>query len=388
MALPLIPIALGGAAILILALTSSKSSPGGGGGSPASPGPVPPAPPGQSPNAMPAQLKAAYEDLLANGRDPNKMEEVAAELERYGFTNEGSRLRARAAQLRAAQNVPQVTPTVGPSFPIPVSPPSVPGPTMTAKVTTVTEPLVIRTTPDASVPGPVAQNVAGTAPPGATVTVLNPVAAPPSLNAPSGWAQISYGGKTGYASKQFLSGLGGGGGQLPVPPAVTPTSGPQTAIVTTSAPASDPLSNLKFHPTPSETSPMNGFAPKGSTVIVLNWMGGPATPASSMGWAQVSYNGVTGYASKNFLTLSPSISGVVVGANGEVFRCAAPSGCYLRAQPSVRAASGAIVAHGDQVRLLSHAPGKKAEAASPGQGGWAKVAYGARIGWVPSEWLV
>lgn len=391
MALPLVPIALGGAAAFILYLTSTGDTPAGPGGTtPSLPLGSGPAPSGAQGGAMPAQLRAAYEDLLRNGKDPAAMEAAANELQKFGFVAEANALRARAAQLRAqapspsAPAAPAYVPPAAPayvppaapapSFPgLPVTPP--PAPSLTATVTTKDQPLAIRSQPiDGSAP-------VGSAPPGAKVTVLNPIAGLPTAAAPMGWAQIQYGQVVGFSSNQYLSGLGGGGS------APAPASPPSTSVVTATATTAV---NTRTGPGVNYPLVAKNDAWQGTTVRVLNWNAAPADGAAPMGWAQiVTPGGSTGFASKQYLQLAPSVSGVAIGASGgSVLRCAAPRGCKLRVTSNLAAPHLAVIGRGEAVRLLAHAPGTKAEAVSPGPGGWAKVAYGARVGWVPSEWFL
>jgi len=63
---------------------------------------------------MPPDLAAAYADLLQNGQDPDAMDQVAVQLERYGFAVEAQQLRARAAQIRASRPTPQQPVQPGP----------------------------------------------------------------------------------------------------------------------------------------------------------------------------------------------------------------------------------------------------------------------------------
>lgn len=387
MALPLIPAVLLAAGTGLVAYEAwLKKKPAVPGTTPAATSPTStskpssskPSSPTVAPGAEPyiAELQAAYNELLAasDGADPDALEALAYDLETYGLTVEAAKLRAKAAEIRARRAQPGVTvipPTV-PSFP--TSTPGVPtNAGQTATVVTVSDPLTLRAAPNGS--------EVGKLPKGATVTVLNWDGGGPTSNAPQGWALVTYADKMGYASKQYLQ-LGGGA----APSASTPPPGPatlQTAVVTT---AKDPLT-LRATPNGSEV----GKLPKGSTVIVLDWSASGPTSNSSQGWARVGYAGKTGYASKNYLTLTSQVttSGVPKASDGKLrpVTCLAPQGCRIRATPSPNGKALAVLPNGETASLVRHVSGAKGSAASPGPGGWCLVRWANFQGWVPSEWM-
>jgi hypothetical protein len=231
---------------------------------------------------------------------------------------------------------------------------------------------------------------------GGTVTVLNWDASPE-------YAQIAWAGgsrwpaATGFAKKQYLV---RSGHSAPTPPNPSPVPLPvsvQTAIVKTNDPP--PMGDLIVRALPDPNSPQIGGAEKDGRVTVL--VANAGNGMSHIAWAGGSrWPAVTGFVKTQFLVMqAPSVASgrlslasgnVVIGAAGKVklARCAAPSGCRLRHSPEPTASHSTIVPHGGAVRILRMIPGAKAEAQSPGPGGWTEVEHGAMRGWMPSEWLV
>jgi uncharacterized protein YgiM (DUF1202 family) len=394
MPLPVVPLVLLGGGALVLgwgALSQKKSggsTPGGGGGQLGS-GPTPGGlvfPPdggGASPQqgSMPPEVRVAFNQLLQNGRDPVSMEAVAAQCEKMGYLAEARQLRERAAQLKVnnALNVPVIAPQPAS---MPVSPPApVPAPNVVvmAQVNTQTDPLNIRSAPNATA------SILGKAPKGAMVQVLNPVAAP-------GWTQIQFNSVKGFASSQYLK-MPDSGSPLQnastLPNILPPSPTPQAVLTATVTTSRDPL-NMRSSPNASAS--LVTSVPKGASVTVLN-------PIAAPGWMQISYGGKTGYSSSQYLTMNaptpPAISGydVVVGGvdHGKPpmpLRCAAPGGCRLRVAPNGEAKPRAIIASGEVVHGLRLAPGPKSDNNSPSPGGWVQVRYRNLTGWVPAEWFV
>lgn len=379
--LPVIPLALAAAGTGLIAYEALRKKPAAG----ASPSPTSPATPGApgpgGAPTMPAELRAAYNQLLAAGDDvdPAQLDMVAAQLAQYGFTAEAAKLRAKAADIRARKAQPGNLPVVPPPTPslpnLPVMPSAPVAPGQTALVTTSSDPLTLRDTPNG--------NAIGSLPKGAVVTVLNWNGGAATSNAPQGWAMVTYSGSTGFASKQYLQ-LGGSGAPAPAPVAPpAPGGGFQTAVVTT---ANEPLT-LRDAPNGGAV----GALPKGARVSVVNWNAGAPTSNSSQGWAQVSYNGLAGYASKNYLALQSVVtSGSLPQAtdgHGRPVTCLAPEGCRIRVSPSPNGKALAVLPNGETARLVRHVAGAKGSAASPGPGGWCLVRWANFQGWVPSEWM-
>ena len=345
MALPLIPLAVGAGILALLALSGSKKKPAGSAAPGGGAAPVPPtAPPPPTPGApqMPAALKSQFEDLLSNGVNADGLEQVAGEMDKFGFSNEAATLRARAAQLRAASAANAASQPA--SQPPPFVPGVIDGPTIP---------------PGLQIPG----NIPGLIPPGLI---------PPGLQIPT------------------IPGLGNAG--FPVLPPPPPSPALQRAKVTTNdAPPGGDLI-MRTGPSDSAAQVPGGGAEKDGIVVVINGN------ASADGvWSEISWPGGTrrpaarGFAKKRFLVNlppSPVTSGTIIGATSTRYaRMAAPSGCRLRIGPSTNATFRAMVGNGETVQVLEHAPGTKADHGSPGPGGWAHVKYKSLVGWVPSEWL-
>lgn len=347
MALPVLPLAVGAGILALLAFTGGKkTAPAPGGGAAIPPTAAPPPTPGAP--QMPPALKSQFDDLLSNGVNADGLEQVAGEMDKFGFANEAATLRARAAQLRAASAANAASqPAPAASQP----PPFVPG--------------VI----DAPAPRPIPPTLQ--IPP--NIPGLNPNIIPPNVPA-----------------IPAIPGLGNAG--FPVVPPPPPAPSVQRAKVTTND--APPSGDLIMRTGPSDSAPQvpGGGAEKDGIVTIINGN------ASADGvWSEIDWPGgsrrpaARGFAKKKFLVNlppSPSVSGTIVGATSTRYaRMAAPSGCRLRVGPSTSATFRAMVGNGETVQVLQHAPGSKADHGSPGPGGWAHVKYKSLTGWVPSEWL-
>jgi hypothetical protein len=328
--------------------------------------------------------------------------------------------------------------------PVPVAPPPpapvVPPPTLTPNFATVTTQdappsgdLIIRRSPSMS--GPTlttgAMGVSGFAPgtPGAanqiggahkngTVSVLSRIS-----NEGIDWAEIQWSGDNrvspsnwpavrGFAKAQFLTpsaqapvapapaAIPGGlfpGGLSPegLLPANLVTSALPRMRVTTNDPA--PSGDLFIVASPGRAGTPGVGAEKNGLVDVLNPL--PVMGSDGNLWLNVRWNGgsrlgpVTGFAKAKFLVpVSPTtISGTgshVVGGEGRAATIASSSGMRLRQRPGPHGETISLVPANTRVKLLKIAPGKKADARSPGPGGWALVEYEGRPGWVQAEWLL
>jgi uncharacterized protein YgiM (DUF1202 family) len=341
-------------------------------------------------DAAKAAIRAAVADLLANGQDPDKMEQVATAIEPYGFTAEAAALRARAAVLRAQKNLPN----------IPVTPP--PSLTPQYAVVKTNDPppsgdLIIRSGPSDS-----AGQIGG-AGKNTTVTVLTWNADGNNL-----WSKVvgagaqQWPGGAGYVKQKYLK-PSAAAPTTPAPPTVPvipnvpnaptpPTSLVAQGIVTTNDPA--PSGDLIIRSGPSNSASQIGGAGKNTKVTILDWN------ASADGvWAKITgagalqWPGATGYAKKAYIKLvSTTVSGIAVGAvvsgNNRTARVASSGGLKLRAGAGPQSRILALIPANAMLTVEKIAKGAKADHRSPGPGGWACVNYQGQRGWVPAEWLV
>lgn len=155
------------------------------------------------------------------------------------------------------------------------------------------------------------------------------------LSAADGWAKVVYNGVTGYASTSYLTSTAPG----------TPSG---TIRYTTG--------NLNLRTGPGTSYSIILVIPKGAPVEVLS---------SADGWARVNYGGKTGYVSTSYLTgTSPGVTVRYTTAN-----------LNLRTGPSTGYSIILTIPRGSQVEVLSSA------------GGWAKVNYSGRTGYVSEAYL-
>jgi uncharacterized protein YraI len=366
-------------AVLLYAGTLSKNLPPPGvpsaPGVPGAPAPKPPLQ--QAEEELPVELRAAFQDLLANGKDPLSMERLADELEKEGFSKSAALLRRRAADLRAAYAssapsapTPVPAPVPAPPAPLPVPVP-IPEPVPSGAVMqtgTVRAPsgLLLRSGPSTSAPQIVLM-------PFGSSILFEPSGTP-------GWASVLYAGRRGYASLEWITPTGVG-------PAPAPPSSETIAYV--KAP-----SGLMLRSGPGSSNPpvMASAMPYGSQVTLL----GGSAPGTPGGWAKVSYAGKEGYASTDWLSSAPagalqatpygspssapSPTGVYAIRPGGSATVTAPSGLNLRAS----APSGTVLAlmpKGSVVRIIEVGP----TSATPQ--GWVRATYAGKTGFASAEWL-
>lgn len=223
MPLPLVPIALGAAALAggyyFLVKKPGDVAGGAAAGTPRGATQINPSTGTASalPTGFPAELAGKFQTLLSSGQDPDAMDQVADRCEALGYQTQALQLRMRAAELRrqmAAGRPPASAPPPVPAYSPPAAstytptyappPPAfVPGVfegSRTAVVTTNDPPpsgdLVIRSAPSGTAPQ------IGGAEKNGTVTLLD-------TSDPT-WAKISWSGGsrwpaiTGYARKAYL----------------------------------------------------------------------------------------------------------------------------------------------------------------------------------------
>lgn len=272
------------------ALASGAKAPG----YPSAPAGVPGSntlPPSQTPpdpqytniTQLPQELQDDFNRLLAAvNPDPDELDAVADQLQAYGFPGPAAQLHAKAADLRA--NPPYPPPAFKPGVDVPDLPVAPSGVQTVSALVTSSNGVNLRPQPNTSQVPLVA------IPYGETVSVLDANAAPPDSDAPQGWAQISWHGKTGYATKvamqssAFVSAAPGS--------SVVPAPIAKTVTVTSSNGV-----NLRSQPSAKAVPPLAAI-PFGQTVTVLNSMAAPADSDAPQGWAQISWNGKSGFATK------------------------------------------------------------------------------------------
>lgn len=243
------------------------------------------------------------------------------------------------------------------------------------------------------------------------------------------WAEIQWSGGTGrtsplgwpaargFAKSQFLR----ASAQSPVAPApfsvpglvtssfpgvnVGPAqilSGPRARVTTNDPP---PSGDLIIRSGPSMSAGQIGGAEKNGLVDLLglpqsaegflwqqvNWGGGSRRPASS-GWVKAQFlvpvSPTTVSGSGQSQGAGPRIIENLVSGEGRAATVASAAGMRLRHAPGPQGRTLSLIPAGTRVQLLQVAPGLKGDERSPGPGGWARILYEGKPGWVQSEWLV
>ena len=135
------------------------------------------------------------------------------------------------------------------------------------------------------------------------------------LDTSSSWYKVSYNGVTGYASKNYIVITGSSTVTVtPTPSKATPT--PSKATPTPSEAAPKPSATTVYTAKLKEgTGGLNVRSGKGTSYSKLMTLREGITFTvldTSSSWYKVSYNGVTGYASKNYIVITGSSSASVV----------------------------------------------------------------------------
>ena len=175
-----------------------------------------------------------------------------------------------------------------------------------------------------------------TIPEGAQVTLVS------SAN---GWSKVTYNGKTGYASNTYLA-------------AVTATAPTTTSAMKTTA-------NVNMR-----TGAGTGYAviltiPEGAQVTLLS---------SANGWAKLTYNGKTGYASSTYLA---AVTATVPAPT------APTTVSVTKTTSNLNMRSGAGTGYG----ILMTIPSGKEVKVNSTSNGWTNVSYGGKTGYVSSTYL-
>lgn len=194
-----------------------------------------------------------------------------------------------------------------------------------------------------------------TVPQGATVNLLGASV--------SGWTKVSYAGKTGYISTDYLA--------TTATPAAAPAPAPapvaDTAIGTARA-----IYEVNFRAGAGTNTAILQAVPQGGTVNVLG--------ASVNGWTKVSYAGKTGYISSPYLTATsapstpvptPAPVDTVVGTATTAY------GVNFRTGTSTNTGILMMIPQGAKVNLLGG-----------DVNGWTKISYAGKTGYVSSPYLI
>lgn len=175
----------------------------------------------------------------------------------------------------------------------------------------------------------------------------------------SGWAKVSYGGKTGYVSTSYLQTVSSSPAPAPAP---TPTDGKDQRKTT---------GNLNMRTGPGTTNSVIRVIPRGTTLTV---------EALSGTWAKVTYSGNTGYVSTNYLE-KVSVSQPTTpqnpapGPSTGTDERETTANLNLRSTASVSGRIILTMPKGSKVTVLSES------------NGWAKVKYNGTEGYSSTSYL-
>lgn len=181
--------------------------------------------------------------------------------------------------------------------------------------------------------------------PGTKVNVLS--------NSVNGWTKASYNGRTGYFFSQYLNATSA----IPAP---TPAPAPAPVVDKVIGTAKT-IYAVNHRAGTSTSTGILQMIPQNATVNLLG--------ASVDGWTKVSYNGKTGYVS------SPYLQSTTVAAPAQTIASTIYA-VNFRSGPSTGYSVLQVVPQGAKVTVL---------AAS--SGGWTKVSYNGKTGYISSDYL-
>lgn len=210
------------------------------------------------------------------------------------------------------------------------------------------------------------------------------IGGPASADDGSLWYNVKVNGTVGWIISDYLSVSGGDG--VAFAETATNDQGGTLAVFGTNG------NGLRLRDAASLNSTTLTVMPDGAQVTVV---GGDTTDGSGTVWANVSYNGTTGYSSREFLQASDGApaqatqasdpaptdtSGLAVGANAAVANTNG-DGLNLRSAASYSAAVATVAAEGDVVHIIDGPT--NADGAV-----WWGVDYKGLKGWMDSSYLV
>lgn len=187
-----------------------------------------------------------------------------------------------------------------------------------------------------------------TVPQGGTVNILGA-----SVN---GWTKVSFDGKTGYISTNYLTATTNTPAPAPAPAADTVIGTAKTTYA------------VNFRAGATTGSGILGVVPQGTTVNLL----GP----SVSGWTKVSWNGRTGYISTPYLTAPATTPAPAPAADTVIGTAKAIYAVNFRAGAGTNTASLMVVPQGATVNVLSASVN-----------GWTKVSYAGKTGYISTPYL-
>ena len=204
-----------------------------------------------------------------------------------------------------------------------------------------------------------------TIPSGAQVTVQS---------SSSGWVKVNYGGKTGYVSSTYLGSYTTTGGTTTPAPSVPTVPAETTSVTKTTV-------NLNLRSGAGTGYGILLTIPKGSTVNLIS---------SSGGWTKVTYGSKTGWVSSTYLTTTqvskPEEPAPTVPTPPTVPTVPTPpteTVSVTKTTVNLNLRSGAGTGYGI---LLTIPKGSTVNLVST-SGGWSKVTYAGKTGWVSSTYL-
>jgi cell wall-associated NlpC family hydrolase len=210
---------------------------------------------------------------------------------------------------------------------------------------------------------------------GTTVSVLG---GPKAASDGTQWYNVEVGGVKGWIVSDYLvNGGGGGGGQ-----AQAASAGTMTVVNTDGT-------GVRLRDAPSKSGTTLTVVPEGA---VVKEVGANKTDGGGTVWANISYNGKTGYSAADYLaeggtaSAAPaataqvsSAGGLAVGDNAEIVNTNG-DGLNLRSDPSYNSGVIAVAPEGSVVRLLDGPT-------SAGGINWWSVDFKGSKGWMHGGYL-
>ncbi|MGL5416455.1 MAG: SH3 domain-containing protein [Clostridium sp.] len=166
------------------------------------------------------------------------------------------------------------------------------------------------------------------------------------------WSKISFNGKTGYVSSQYLS--------------MTMNQGTQTKPQMENKMMMVTSNGLNVRAKASMNSSKLGVLTKGTKVTVL---------AKEGNWSKISFNGKTGYVSSQYLSMTMNQGTQTKPQMENKMMTVVPNGLNVRAKASMDSSKLGVLTKGTKVTVLAK------------EGNWSKISFNGKTGYVSSQYL-
>ncbi len=183
------------------------------------------------------------------------------------------------------------------------------------------------------------------------------------IGAAGNWYQVSYNGKTGYVSADYMKlSVGSTGSSSSVTTTPSPTATASSSSTAASGCTASVIgTSVRLRSQPNTSSDTLGYYSNGVTLTALG---------SVSGWYKLSYNGKTGYMAAQYVRITPSDS-YSAAKSGSV----TGSDVRMRMGPSTDFASVGTLSKGASVKISGET------------GNWYEVSYNGKYGYMSKDYI-